>query len=126
MKKNKIHNIVSVKLGLAMLMLFGILSMAKAQETLTVSPIEIVPGEEAEVTVAYESDTDRKSFQMNITLPQGLTYVASEENGKIVKLGVAASDLIITEYGAYHRVQHDIHSLRIGQESYLVPCEGCR
>ena len=97
MKKNKIHNIVSVKLGLAMLMLFGILSMAKAQETLTVSPIEIVPGEEAEVTVAYESDTDRKSFQMNITLPQGLTYVASEENGKIVKLGDAAADHIITE-----------------------------
>lgn len=60
MKKNKIHNIVSVKLGLAMLMLFGILSMAKAQETLTVSPIEIVPGEEAEVTVAYESDTDHE------------------------------------------------------------------
>lgn len=97
MKKNKIHNIVSAKLGLAMLMLFGVLSMAKAQETLTVSPVEIVPGEEAEVTVAYESTVDRKSFQMNITLPQGLTYVASEENGKIVKLGDAASDHLITE-----------------------------
>ena len=97
MKKNKIHNIVSAKLGLAMLMLFGVLSMAKAQETLTVSPVEIVPGEEAEVTVAYESTVDRKSFQMNITLPQGLTYVESEENGKIVKLGDAASDHLITE-----------------------------
>ena len=97
MKKNKIHNIVSAKFGLAMLMLFGVLSMAKAQETLTVSPVEIVPGEEAEVTVAYESTVERKSFQMNITLPQGLTYVASEDNGKIVKLGDAASDHLITE-----------------------------
>lgn len=88
---------VSAKLGLVVLMLCGMLSSASAQETLTVSPVEIVPGDEAVVTVGYESTVARSSMQMNITLPKGLEFVAGEETGKCITLGDAAADHIVTE-----------------------------
>ena len=58
---------------------FGAFSSAAAQEEnpekLSVDPITIVPGEEAEVVVNYESTVARSAYQIDITLPEGLSFV---------------------------------------------------
>ena len=50
-------------------------SAANAQETLTVDPITIAPGEEAEVVVNYSSTVERSGYNMEVFLPEGLLFL---------------------------------------------------
>ena len=63
------------KLALAVTMIFAGFASANAQETLTVDPVTVAPGEEAEVVVNYSSEEARSGFNMEIILPENLSFV---------------------------------------------------
>lgn len=70
------------KLGLMLMMLVGGVSFANAQEEnpekVSIDPVTIAAGDEMELTINYESSVERSGFQMNILLPDGLTFVKQE------------------------------------------------
>lgn len=70
------------KLGLMLMMLVGGVSFANAQEEnpekVSIDPVTIAAGDEMELTINYESSVERSGFQMNILLPNGLTFVKQE------------------------------------------------
>lgn len=70
------------KLGLVLMMLVGGVSFANAQEEnpekVSIDPVTIAAGDEMELTINYESSVERSGFQMNILLPDGLTFVKQE------------------------------------------------
>lgn len=75
----------------------GAFSSAAAQEQnpekLSVEPITVAPGEEAEVVVNYESTVARSAYQIDITLPEGLSFVKSmneEDEEETITLGSSA------------------------------------
>ena len=70
------------KLALAVSMIFAGLGSANAQETLTVLPVTVAPGEEAEVVVNYMSEVERSGFNMEVILPEGLSYVSTYNEAK--------------------------------------------
>lgn len=93
---NMLHKISSRWIVMAALA-FGAFSSAAAQEEnpekLSVDPITIVPGEEAEVVVNYESTVARSAYQIDITLPEGLSFVKvmnEEEEEETITLGSSA------------------------------------
>ena len=101
------------------MMLIGSTSVVKAEgETaepkLTIDPVEIAVGEEAEISVKYESEIDYSGYQFRVSLPEGLSFVSMEvedEDGEMTTaygtLGDAclashASDIsIIKKEGSY-------------------------
>lgn len=64
------------------MMLVGSASFACAQEEkpvdLKVTPSEFVQGTETVITVSYETAVPHNAFQMDVTLPKGLTIVGKE------------------------------------------------
>ena len=70
------------KLGLMLMMLIGGVSFANAQEEnpekVSIDPVTIAAGDEKELTINYESSVERSGFQMNILLPEGLSFVKQE------------------------------------------------
>lgn len=77
--------------SLALMFLLGNIATANAQETLTVAPITVAPGEQAEVVINYESTVEHYGFNMQITLPEGLNYVEDEVTKKVFELGSSAT-----------------------------------
>ena len=63
------------KLALAATMIFASCASANAQEKLSVDPVTIAPNEEAEVVVNYSSEIARSGFNMEIILPENLSFV---------------------------------------------------
>lgn len=82
---------------LLVVLAIGAFSSAAAQEAnpekLSVEPISVAPGEEAEVVVNYESTVERSAYQIDITLPEGLSFVKvmnEEEEEETITLGSSA------------------------------------
>ena len=79
-------------------------SAANAQETLTVDPVTVAPGEEAEVVVNYSSTVERSGYNMEVFLPEGLSFVkTANEDGdeEAFTLGSSAlSSHVKSEYFA--------------------------
>ena len=63
------------KLALAATMIFASFASANAQEKLSVDPLTIAPNEESEVVVNYSSEIARSGFNMEIILPENLSFV---------------------------------------------------
>ena len=76
--------------ALAMTLLLGGVATANAQETLTVAPVTVAPGEQAEVVINYESTVEHYGFNMQITLPEGLSFVEDETTKVVFTLGSSA------------------------------------
>ena len=76
--------------ALAMTLLLGGVATANAQETLTVEPVTVAPGEQAEVVINYESTVEHYGFNMQITLPEGLSFVEDETTNVTFTLGSSA------------------------------------
>ena len=55
-------------------LVLGIQSVSAVNE-LTISDFKIMPGEEVEVAVDLTNDLDIMTAQMDITLPEGLSFV---------------------------------------------------
>ena len=82
---------------LLVVLAIGAFSSAAAQEAnpekLSVEPISVASGEEAEVVVNYESTVERSAYQIDITLPEGLSFVRvmnEEEEEETITLGSSA------------------------------------
>ena len=76
--------------ALAMTLLLGGVATANAQETLTVAPVTVAPGEQAQVVINYESTVEHYGFNMQITLPEGLSFVEDETTNVTFTLGSSA------------------------------------
>ena len=76
--------------ALAMTLLLGGVATANAQETLTVAPVTVAPGEQAQVVINYESTVEHYGFNMQITLPEGLSFVEDETTNVAFTLGSSA------------------------------------
>ena len=76
--------------ALAMTLLLGGVATANAQETLTVAPVTVAPGEQAQVVINYESTVEHYGFNMQITLPEGLSFVEDETTKVAFTLGSSA------------------------------------
>lgn len=79
-------------------LLMSTFTMAAAQEAnpekLTVEPVTVVAGEETEVTVNYESEVERSGFQVDVILPEGLSFVKAmneDEEEVVMTLGSSAT-----------------------------------
>lgn len=70
---NKLFNVIALSL-----MFFGISATANAQITLSADSVSVLPDGEATVTVNYESTEEKSGFQLDITLPEGLSFVTTE------------------------------------------------
>ena len=74
-------NIFFTKLCLIFMMLLGGTSLVSAEEPpvkLTVTPNEFVPGTETVITIAYDHPVGIFGFNLDVTLPKGLTIVGKE------------------------------------------------
>ena len=107
------------KLGLMLMMLIGGVSFANAQEEnpekVSIDPVTIAVGDEKELTINYESSVERSGFQMNILLPEGLTFVEQE--------GVDEDDEPITFYatkGTALRASHAFDVTRKSDKELLI------
>ena len=76
--------------ALAITLLLGGVATANAQETLTVAPVTVAPGEQAQVVINYESTVEHYGFNMQITLPEGLSFVEDETTKVAFTLGSSA------------------------------------
>ena len=76
--------------ALAMTLLLGGVATANAQETWTVAPVTVAPGEQAQVVINYESTVEHYGFNMQITLPEGLSFVEDETTKVAFTLGSSA------------------------------------
>ena len=85
-----LNKMYSKFVAIASMLVFGF-GTVDAQETITVDPITLNPGEEAEVVVKYSSTVVRSGFDTNITLPEGLSFVKNSK-GKVVTLGESTGD----------------------------------
>lgn len=88
------------KIGLAIVtMALGVFN-ANAEEvnpiTISVDPVQIMPGSEIEIPVVYKSSTVYVGFQMDIVLPDGLTFELMDGKNYIVQ-GDAITDHIPNE-----------------------------
>lgn len=101
------------KLGLMLMMLIGGVSFANAQEAnpekVSIDPVTIAAGDEMELTINYESSVDRSGFQMNILLPEGLTFVEQE--------GVDEDDEPITFYATKGTALRATHAFDVTRKS---------
>lgn len=83
------RNLLLSKLCVILMMLFGGVSFVSAEEAcpkLTISPVSIVPGMEAEVSIQYESEVQYSAFQVRVRLPEGLSFVGkdvTDEDGEV-------------------------------------------
>lgn len=71
----------------ALLMLFGL--TATAQESISVNEVLIAPGKQAmmEVMFHFNEDHDYVSYQFKVNLPDGISFVADDDDQVIVELG---------------------------------------
>lgn len=88
------------KIGLAIVtMVLGVFN-ANAEEvnpiTISVDSVQIMPGSEIEIPVVYKSSTVYVGFQMDIVLPDGLTFELMDGKNYIVQ-GDAITDHIPNE-----------------------------
>ena len=93
----KVFNNISSRLVIMAALAIGAFSSTAAQEQnpekLTVEPITIVSGEEAEVVVNYESAVERSGYQIDIILPEGLSFVKAlneDDEEEAITLGSSA------------------------------------
>lgn len=99
MKTMKVLNNISSRLVIMAALAIGAFSSAAAQEEypekLSVEPITVAPGEEAEVVVNYESAVERSGYNIDITLPEGLSFVKvmneDTEEEETITLGSSAT-----------------------------------
>ena len=78
----KVLNIISSRLAVIASTAIFAFSTANAQEKLSAETFTIAPGEEAEVTVNYESTEERSGCQITVKLPEGLEFVKNyDEDG---------------------------------------------
>ena len=66
------------KIGAALMMVLMASSVSAQKAELTIDPVNIAPGEEAEIVVNYKGDMPFANIQMDITLPEGLSFVEQE------------------------------------------------
>ena len=66
------------KIGAALMMVLMASSVSAQNAELTIDPVNIAPGEEAEIVVNYKGDMPFANIQMDITLPEGLSFVEQE------------------------------------------------
>lgn len=88
----KVFSKITSTFAVAVAMLFNS-SAINAQETLTVDPVTIIPGEEAEIVVNYTSTVEHNGFNMEVYLPDGLSFVKTineDDEEEVFKLGSSA------------------------------------
>lgn len=85
-------------MAVASVLLMSTFTMAAAQdanpEKLSVEPVTVTAGEETEVTVNYESEVERSGFQIDVILPEGLSFVKAmneDEEEVVMTLGSSAT-----------------------------------
>ena len=89
----KVLNKISAKLVVAASFVIGSFANVNAQEKITVEPISVAPGEEAEVVVNYSSTVERSGYNMEVILPESLSFVTTlneDEEPEAFTLGSSA------------------------------------
>lgn len=71
-------NFVSKMIGAAFMMISMVASVSAQDVKLSIDPITIAPGEEAEVVLNYEGSKPWANIQFDFTLPEGLSFVQQE------------------------------------------------
>ena len=71
-------NFVSKMIGAAIMMVSMVASVSAQDVKLSIDPVTIAPGEEAEVVINYEGTKPWANIQFDFTLPEGLSFVKQE------------------------------------------------
>ena len=71
-------NIFSKKISAAFMMIAMAASVNAQDINLSVDPVTVAPGEEAEVVINYEGSQPYANIQFDFTLPEGLSFVEQE------------------------------------------------
>lgn len=66
-----------------LLMLLGCLSSSRADNSITVSAVSIPQGGSATISIGLDNDAVVKGFQMDLALPEGVTYVANAKGSRL-------------------------------------------
>ena len=77
----KFTKYMAASFALVLMMICGV--NAKAQ-TLSADALSIAPGEEKEIAFNFTNDAEKQwpGFSLYVNLPEGLTYVAANEDGE--------------------------------------------
>ena len=71
-------NFISKMIGAAFLMISMVASVSAQDVKLSIDPITIAPGEEADIVLNYEGTKPWANIQFDFTLPEGLSFVKQE------------------------------------------------
>ena len=71
-------NFISKMIGAAFMMVSMVASVSAQDVKLSIDPVTIAPGEEAEVVINYEGTKPWANIQFDFTLPEGLSFVKQE------------------------------------------------
>lgn len=98
-------NIIFSKVGILLILLFGSVSIASADEknpTLKAAPVSIAPGEVAQVDIQYDSEIQYSGFQLRVVLPEGLSFegteVFDEDGEKSVVFGTLGNSCLASHF----------------------------
>ena len=71
-------NFVSKMIGAAFMMISMVASVSAQDVKLSIAPVTVAPGEEAEIVINYEGTKPWANIQFDFTLPDGLSFVQQE------------------------------------------------
>lgn len=71
-------NFVSKMIGAAFMMISMVASVSAQDVKLSIAPVTVAPGEEAEIVINYEGTKPWANIQFDFTLPEGLSFVQQE------------------------------------------------
>lgn len=98
-------NIFLSKVGILLMLLFGSVSIASADEknpTLKADPVSIAPGEVVQVDIQYDSEIQYSGFQLRVVLPEGLSFegteVVDEDGEKSVVYGTLGNSCLASHF----------------------------
>ena len=98
-------NIFLSKVGILLMLLFGSVSIASADEknpTLKADPVFIAPGEVVQVDIQYDSEIQYSGFQLRVVLPEGLSFegteVVDEDGEKSVVYGTLGNSCLASHF----------------------------
>ncbi len=101
-------NLFFTKFCLIFMMLLGSTSLVRAEEgtvKMIVTPNEFVPGTETVITIAYDAQTKHNGFNLDVTLPKGLTIVSKEvtdEDGETVTAFFEKGEALLASHNFNH------------------------
>ena len=121
------RNVFLTKFCLVLMMLIGSTSFACAQEEnpvkLKVTPSEFVPGTETVITVSYETSVPHNAFNMDVTLPKGLTVVGKEavdEDGEPTVVYLERGNALLASHTFLHNYKDTSLDKETGITSFRV------